>query len=252
MDGSGLMLATRIIPTMLNRNGQLVKGKQFNSWRAVGNAMQAARIHASRGVDELCYLDIGATPDGKGPDFEAIAKMTEGLFTPITVGGGITKAEEVRQLLASGADKVAICTAAIRDPGLIEWCAGRFGSQAIVAAIDVKAGMVSIECGKKTINQRAFFIAKQLEKYGAGEILLTSIDRDGTMEGYDLDLIRQVANSVDIPVVASGGCKSYDDMYLAIRAGASAVAAGALFQFTDSTPKEAARYLQQRGVTVRV
>lgn len=243
------MLATRIIPTLLHRGDTLVKGKQFQSWRSVGHVQQAARIHAMRGVDELCVLNIGATPAGKGPDFLLTQKLTEGNFSPVSIGGGIRTVEDVKLLLRAGADKVVICTEAVP---LIKEVAKAYGNQAIVAAIDVKDGKVAWNCGQYQADMAAVTYAVALEDFGAGEILLTSIDREGLMEGYDLKTIEAVAMAVSIPVVAHGGCGSYEHMYEAIQAGASAVAAGALFQFTDCTPKGAAEYLKAKGVEVRL
>lgn len=247
------MLAKRIIPTLLYRGSTLVKGKQFQSWRSVGHVQQAARIHAMRGVDELCCLDIGATPEGRGPDFALVEKLTDGNFCPVTVGGGVRTVEDVKMLLRAGADKVAICTGSSR---LIEESASRFGSQAIVAAIDVgnvaKLQMSYVRCGSSTTGWEAVALARRYERDGAGEILLTSIDREGTMEGYDLDLIKAVSEAVSIPVIAHGGAGTYSDFHKAILAGADAVAAGAMFQFTDATPKGAAEYLAAQGIEVRL
>lgn len=230
------MLAVRIIPTLLTRGRQLVKGRQFNAWRSVGVTEQAVRIHQMRGVDELILLDIGATPAGNGPDSELVSRLTERCFMPLTVGGGVKTLEDVRGLLGSGADKVAIRT----EVGLIPIASSAVGRQAIVAAVDYLDGDAVVDRCLK------------LEHMGAGEILLTSMTREGTMEGYHLDMIRAVAGSVSIPVIAHGGCRDYEDMHQAIKAGASAVAAGALFQFTDATPRGAAEYLQAKGVEVRL
>ena len=236
------MLAIRIIPTMLGRNGALVKGQRYNAWRSVGSIMQAARIHAARGVDELCYLDIGATPAGTGPDFDLVERLTGSMFCPVTIGGGIRNVEDVRELLARGADKVVVGKAAEKNQRVVSEMAERFGSQAIAVSIDIPDGDTA----------RAVCLARAMERRGAGEILLNAMDRDGTMEGYRLDMIRAVCGAVDIPVIASGGCSGYHDMHLAIKAGASAVAAGALYQFTDATPRGAAEYLSSAGVEVRL
>lgn len=247
------MLATRIVPVMLQRGSTLVKGAAFNSWRSVGHAMQAIRVYNSRSVDELIYLDIAATPEGRGPDFEMVKKLTDGCFMPVTVGGGVRHVEDVRGLLNAGTDKVAIGTAAF-DPHLISECSKLFGRQAIVAAIDVAHDGVRTNCGASPFTPpvTAVSAAKEMEQRGAGEILLTSIDRDGTMQGYDLDLISKVSQAVNIPVIAAGGCGTYEHMYEAIKAGASAVAAGAMFQFTDATPRGAAQYLASKGIEVRL
>ena len=233
-------LAVRIIPTLLKRGQHLVKGKRFSADRVVGHVEQAARIHQARGVDELIILDVDATKNGKGPDFAAIESLTAKCFMPLTVGGGVRSIADVEDLLRAGADKVAIKTAYLKSPKFVMDCAVRFGSQAIVAAVDWGSCIgLSVRCSI-------------LAALGAGEILLTSIDREGTMEGYDIDIISEVARAVSIPVIAHGGCSGPEDMLKAIQAGASAVAAGALFQFTDHTPQSCARWLAEHGVEVRV
>ena len=244
------MLAKRIIPTLLCRGRQLVKGQRFDSWRSVGVAEQAVRIHQARGVDELVLLDITATAENRGPDLELVEKLAESCFMPLTVGGGVKTVEDVRALLEVGADKVVVGTAAqqlVATRDAQEWrirlMADAVGSQAIVAALDVP---------KEDTPQKAAITAHLLAQHGAGEILLTRMDREGTMEGYDLDLIRAVSSAVDIPVIAHGGCGTYQHMVEAVRAGASAVATGAMLQFTDQTPKDAARYLQQHGIEARI
>jgi cyclase len=213
----------------------LVKGRQFKPDRVVGHVLQAARVHQARGVDELIILDVGATPNGRGPDFEAVRELTTDCFMPITIGGGVRSVADVEQLLRAGADKVAIKTAMHIVPEV----AKAVGCQALVVAIDCED------------SQAALRDAVAAEQNGAGEILLTSIDREGTMEGYDIDLIRTVSNAVSIPVIAHGGCSGPEDMLKAIEAGASAVAAGALFQFTEHTPRSCALYLREHGIEVR-
>lgn len=232
------MLAKRIIPTLLVRGRTLVKGERFDSWRSIGHAAQAARVHAMRGVDELCILDIAATKEGRGPDLDMVRELSAACFIPITVGGGVRSVEDVDALLRAGADKVCIGAAAARP--LIESASGRFGRQAIVVSLDVR--------GSAFMAQMA---AQDFEDWGAGEILLQSVDRDGTLVGYDLDLIRSVSSAVNIPVIASGGCGSYAHMLEAFKAGADACAAGAMFAFTDQTPKGAAAYLTDHQMVMR-
>ena len=243
-----MTLAKRIIPTMLVRDRTLVKGKRFAGDRSIGHAMQAAQVHARRGVDELMILDIGATKEGRGPDLEMVRELSAGLFIPLTVGGGIKTLQDIDALLRAGADKVCIGSAFHTEPALITQASARFGRQAIVVSLDV-AAVAKEPC---VVWSHAVPRALNMEYIGAGEILLQSVDRDGTMEGYDLDLIREVSNAVDIPVIASGGCSGYDDMLAAFEAGASACAAGALFAFTDAIPKGAAQYLKARGLEVRL
>jgi len=243
-------LAVRIIPTLLAKGSKLVKGKRFSADRVVGHVQQAARVHQARGVDELCILDVAATPEGRGPDFDAVRRLTDGCFMPLTVGGGVRSVEDVKGLLDAGADKVALRHLWEYRPREMKRAAARFGSQAIVAALDVGTRVLGERTWWHPMN--ALETARTAQAFGAGEILLTNADREGTMEGYDLELIELVANAVDIPVIAHGGCSGYEDMYRAIQAGASAVAAGALFQFTDCTPRGAAEYLAKKGVEVRL
>lgn len=245
------MLAYRIIPTILKSGSQLIKGQGFQD-RVVGHALQAARIHGRRQVDELMLIDVSATPSGSEPDYEAVEELTREVFIPITVAGGISKFEHVNNLLRAGADKVAICTAALERPSFIAELADHFGSQAIVAAIDVSGRNPWSRRGTHRWDMSVVTWAKECERRGAGEILLTDIDRDGKMCGYNIELIQEVSQAVSIPVIASGGCSSYEDMHKAIQAGASAVASGAMFQFLDNTPLGAARYLQEQGMEVRV
>lgn len=246
------MLAVRIIPTLLTRGRQLVKGRCFDSWRSVGVAAQAVRIHQSRGVDELAILDITATAEGRGPDIDLIASLSETCFMPISVGGGIKSVQSVRDLLNAGADKVILGTAAHENPRLIHDIACTVGSQAVTVSIDVKSGTVWTHSGTVDTGLDPLLYAALVEKNGAGEILLSSIDRDGTMEGYDLDLIKRISRAVHIPVIASGGAGTYSDFHKAILAGADAVAGGAIFQFSDATPKGAAEYLASHNVEVRL
>lgn len=243
-----MALATRVIPTLLARGHQLVKGERFQSWRTVGHVQQAVRIHQAREVDELVVLDIAATPAGRGPDFGMVEKLAAECFMPLSVGGGVRSLEDVLHLLRVGADKIVLGTNAVP----LALPASRVvGSQAIVVAIDVTQGRVAWSCGRAVSNLDPVTIAKKSEDEGAGEILLTSIDREGTMQGYDLELVRAVSEAVSIPVVAHGGCSGPEDMLAAIKAGAHGVAAGALFQFTDWTPSACSQYLADRGVEGR-
>lgn len=233
------MLAKRIIPTILMKNGLLVKGKQFSADRVVGNALQAARIHAARGVDELMMLDVTATKEEREPNYRLVEQLTKYTQIPVTVGGGVSSAGAAYDLFMAGADKVCVGS----RWQAIEYIAQRFGSQAVVASLDVK---------KKTTTRCAAQFARDLVEMGAGEILLQDIVMEGTMGGFDLDLITTVTEAVPVPVIASGGCGSYKDIWYAFGAGADAVAVGALFQFTDSTPRKAAQYLDSLGMEVRL
>ncbi len=251
------MLKVRIMPTLLYKDTTLVKGVGFNSWRRVGSLMQAVEVYNTRQVDELIFLDITATAQGRKPDFQLVDEFADICFMPLTVGGGITDADDVRRLLAKGADKVAVNTAAVHDPELITRIADKFGAQCVVVSLDVKRSSsggweVFTHSGTKPSGLDPVALAVRSEKAGAGEILITSIDRDGTMSGYDLELVKAVSSAVRIPVIASGGAGSYEDMYQALSAGgASAAAAASIFHFTQQTPLEAKKYLRSKGVAVR-
>jgi cyclase len=206
-----------------------------------------------REVDELIILDIAATPNNRGPRFEEVKALTENLFMPVTIGGGVKNVSDIRRLLANGADKVAINTVAVDRPELVSDAARRFGSQAVVVSIDVASGMVASSCGRQQTGRDPVRWAAELENRGAGEILLTSIDRDGMMDGYDIDLIREVSDAVDIPVIACGGCGSYFHIHEVLaNTRAHAVGVGAAFQFLEMTPKGASRYLHEQGFAVRL
>ena len=203
------MLKIRVMPTLLHKDVGLVKGRGFNSWRRVGAPMQAVKVYNMRQVDELVFLDISATLEGRQPDYDLIGQLADECFMPLTVGGGVKSVDEVRLLLSVGADKVSINSAAIEQARFIENCAESFGSQCIVASIDARreadgTHQVYTHAGTKPTGRDPVSVADELEGAGAGEILLTSIDRDGTMEGYDIELTRSVSNVVGVPVIASG------------------------------------------------
>jgi len=241
-------LAHRVIPVLLMRNGSLVKGKRFDSTRVVGNIQQAAEIYQARDVD--------ATPRGYSPNSAIIKRLTEKCFMPIAAGGGITSVEHVRALISNGADKVVIGTAAYEDPALITVCARKFGSQAITVAVDATFDgynwHVTTRCGGRVNFYSALAFAEEAASRGAGELIVTAVRNDGMLCGYDLGLIRKIAKAVDIPIIANGGCGTYEHMNKALKAGASAVAAGAMFQWTDATPRGAAEYLASKGWEVRL
>lgn len=250
------MLKVRVIPTLLWKQFGLVKGVGFDSWRRVGPVLPAIKVYNQREVDELVLVDIVAHEGEDDPDFESIDEFGQDCFVPLTVGGGITRSDQVQRLLRAGADKVAINTAAYSCPQLIEDIAKRHGVQCVVASIDVRSQDGGWRCfshaGKKATDRDVVGWARELEDRGAGEILITSIDRDGTMQGYDLPLIETLAQAVSIPVIASGGAGQYQHMVDAIKqAGASAVAAASMFHFTEHTPAGAKSALAAAGIPVR-
>lgn len=251
------MLKARIIPTLLWKGAGLVKGVAFDSWRRVGTVLPAIKVYNTREVDELVLLDITATAEQREPDYESVFEYSAECFVPLTVGGGVRCLQHIQKLLEAGADKVAINTAAYAQPELLSQGAHHFGSQCMVASMDVRRlpnGKYECfsHCGQTPTGLEPVAWAQRLEELGAGEILLTSVERDGTMQGYDLDLIRAVSRAVRIPVIASGGAGNYEHMRAALQdAGASAVAAASIFHFTEQTPKEAREFLAAHGIPVR-
>lgn len=219
--------------------------------------MPAVKVHNTREVDELILLDISATFEQRTPDFDSIREVSAECFVPLTVGGGVRTLEDIRNLLKAGADKVCITTAAVEDPKLIQEGASKFGSQCIVVGIDGRKNNRGVyecltHCGTRETGVEVSTWARDVEKLGAGEIMITSVERDGTMSGYDLDLIASVAKNVSVPVIASGGAGNYQHMLEAIQtAKASAVAAASIYQFTQQTPIEAKKFLARNGVHVR-
>ncbi len=253
-----MSLKIRVMPTLLYKDLGLVKGKGFDSWRRTGSIMQTVKVYNMREVDELVFVDITATASGREPDFECVDEIADECFMPLTVGGGIRTVEDVRRLLMVGADKIAINSAAVENPQLIRDIAERFGSQCIVVSIDFKrhddgSYEVFTRSGSQPTGLEPVDWAKMADSYGAGEIILTSIDRDGTMTGYDVELTRQVSEAVSIPVIASGGAGEYEHMAEVLKEGkADAVAAAAIFHFTERTPLEAKHYLREHGFNVRI
>ncbi len=250
------MLKVRVIPTLLWKDVGLVKGEGFDSWRRVGSVLPAIKVYNTREVDELILLDITATQSKREPDYQEIESLVSECFVPLTFGGGIRSIDIIRNVLKTGADKVALNSCLFENPHLISEAADRFGSQCIVASLDVKSSgdqkwECFSHCGTQKTGKDPILFAEELEKLGAGEILITSIERDGTMKGYDLDLISEISKRVKIPVIASGGAGTYEDLFLGIQAGATAVAAAAIFHFTEQTPIEAKKILKEKGIAVR-
>jgi cyclase len=251
------MLKVRVIPTLLWKDFGLVKGIGFDSWRRVGPVLPAVKVYNTRDVDELILVDITASQELNEPDSDSVGDFAQECFVPLTVGGGITHIQQIQKLLRSGADKICINSAAYANPALIEEAAKRFGAQCIVVSIDARqTAPGQYEClshsGTRATGRAVVDWARQMQDRGAGEILLTSVDRDGTMQGYDLELIANVVQAVSIPVIASGGAGNYDHMRQAVQqAGASAVAAASIFHFTEQTPAEAKKALAAAGIPVR-
>jgi cyclase len=250
------MLKIRIIPVMLWDTHGLVKGKQFNPQRRVGSVIPATKIYNSRDVDELILVDIQASQNGNPPRFEEVAQISSECSIPLTVGGGISSLEHIELLLKAGADKVSLNSVVYENPRLVTEAAERFGAQCIVVSIDYRIAGSGLQCfshsGTRAQNIDPSELAVRLAESGAGEILLTSIDSDGMMNGFDIPTIKRVSESVSIPVIASGGASEYRDLLCAIvDGGAAAVAAGSIFHFTEKTPNEARTFLESMGIPVR-
>jgi cyclase len=230
------MLQKRVIPCLLLRNGGLVKTVRFKDPTYVGDPINAVRIFNEKEVDELVFLDIGATPSGAGPNFDLLADIATEAFMPFGYGGGITTLDQIKRLYALGVEKVIINTAAASTPKLVEEAASLAGSSSVVASMDVRVHFLGrysvwVRGGQEKVHQDPVSYAREMERLGAGEILLTAIDRDGMREGYDLELVRLVAEAVSVPVVAAGGAGTMQHFRDAAQAGASAVGAGSFFVF---------------------
>ncbi len=250
------MLTRRIIPCLDVRDGKVVKGVRFQSLREIADPAERAFLYQQQGADEITMLDISATPQGRATAIETVARLRNCLSIPLTVGGGVRTIDDVARLLDAGADKVAINTQATREPALIEQCSRRFGAQCVVIAIDAKRqdehwGVV-VRSGQSLTPLDACDWARQVQQLGAGEILLTSWDRDGTRSGYDLELIAAVSSAVTIPVIASGGAAGPDHLIDALRAGADAVLAASIFHDGQFTVADIKRDLAQSNVEVRL
>lgn len=250
------MLKIRISPVLLYSDFGLVKTIRFREPRLIGTPLQAVRVYNLREVDELVFLDISATRDGKPPDFCMIEELASHCFVPFGVGGGIKSVEDVRELLRVGADKVVINSAFVSDPTLVSEISSLFGRQSVVVSIDVRRDPSGLFCwthgGKEKTRFHPTELAQLAESSGAGEILLGSIDFDGTMKGFDIEVLEAVASSVDIPVVAVGGAGRFEDFEIALNAGASALSASSIFQYTQVTPLDVKRWLSGRGKSVRL
>tara|TARA_B100001250_G_scaffold402686_1_gene416092 strand:+ start:309 stop:1064 length:756 start_codon:yes stop_codon:yes gene_type:complete len=251
-------MTKRIIPCLDVNNGRVVKGINFVNLVDAGDPVEQAKIYYEGGADEICFLDITASSENRNTMLEVVKKTTEKCFVPITVGGGIRTTEDINNLLRAGADKVSINTSAVTNENLIKEASKIFGSQCIVVAVDAKKinndkWEVFTHGGRKPTGKDVLKFIKKMESLGAGEILLTSMDRDGTKKGYDLDLTKKISNAVDIPVIASGGVGNLQHLYEGFKIGnASAALAASIFHFGEHSILEAKQYLDSKGIPVRL
>ena len=252
-----MALAKRIIPCLDVTDGRVVKGVNFVELRDAGDPVEIARRYDEQGADELTFLDITASSDNRGLILHIIEEVASQVFIPLTVGGGVRAVEDVRNLLNAGADKVSINTAAVLNPQLVADAAGRFGSQCIVVAIDAKRvgdhWEVFTHGGRKPTGHDAVEWARRMVGLGAGELLLTSMDRDGTKSGFDLDLTRAISDAVEVPIIASGGVGTLDHLVDGVKiGGADAVLAASIFHFGEYSVQQAKRYMADHGIEVRL
>jgi cyclase len=251
------MLAKRIIPCLDVKEGRVVKGTQFVDLKDAGDPVENAMVYDQQGADEIAFLDITASYEKRDILIDIVRKTAEEIFIPLTVGGGVRSLEDIRRLLKAGADKVSINTAAVKEPQFVKRASRRFGSQCIVIAIDAKRKEGSWEVythgGRIPTEIDAVLWAKKMEAMGAGEILLTSMDRDGTKDGYDIGLTRTISEQVGIPVIASGGVGKLEHLYEGLVYGkADAVLAASIFHYREYTISQVKAYLKEKGVTVRL
>ncbi len=251
------MLKNRIIPCLDVKNGRVVKGINFLDLKDAGDPVEQAKIYSESGADEICFLDITASNENRKTIFDVVKKTSANCFVPLTVGGGIKNLEDINNLLVSGADKVSINTAAVNNQNLIKESSKKFGSQCIVVAIDVKKKRDSWEIfthgGRTETGIDALEFAKKMEDSGAGELLITSMDRDGTKKGYDIKLISEIEKIVNIPIIASGGAGTLEHLFEGLKYGkASGVLAASIFHYGTHSIQEAKQYLDSKGIPVRI
>ena len=251
------MLKKRIIPCLDVKNGRVVKGINFVDLKDAGDPVEQAKIYSDGGADEICFLDITASNENRDTIYEVVKETSKKCFVPLTVGGGVRNVEDINKLLNCGADKVSINTAAVQDANVVIESSKKFGSQCIVVAIDAKKNGnkwdVYTHGGRNKSGLNALDFAKKMEDSGAGELLVTSMDRDGTQIGYDIDLMKKISSIVNIPLIASGGVGNLDHMVEGIKDGnASAVLAASIFHYGTHSVIEAKEYLSSKGVPVRI
>ena len=257
MNWSKKMLKNRIIPCLDVKNGRIVKGINFVDLKDAGDPVEQVKIYSDGGADEICFLDITASNENRNTIYDVVKKTSKKCFVPLTVGGGVRSIEDINKLLKCGADKVSINTAAVQDTNVVINSSKKFGSQCIVVAIDAKKNgniwEVFTHGGRNKTGINAIDFAKKMEDSGAGELLVTSMDRDGTQKGYDIDLISKISDKVNIPLIASGGVGNLDHLVDGIKVGnASAVLAASIFHYGKYSIKEAKEYLDSKGIPVRI
>ena len=250
------MLKNRIIPCLDVKNGRVVKGINFVDLKDAGDPVEQAKIYSDGGADEICFLDITASNENRDTIYDVVDKTSKKCFVPLTVGGGVRSVEDINKLLNCGADKVSINTAAVKNAKVVEDSSRKFGSQCIVVAIDAKRNDGSWEIfthgGRNPTGINALEFSLKMEKCGAGELLVTSMDKDGTQTGYDIELMQKISSSVNIPVIASGGVGTLDHLVDGIKSGASAVLAASIFHYGTYSVNEAKQYLASKNIPVRI
>ena len=250
------MLKSRIIPCLDVKNGRVVKGINFVDLKDAGDPVEQAKIYSDSGADEICFLDITASNENRDTIYEVVKKTSKKCFVPLTVGGGVRNIEDINKLLNCGADKVSINTTAVQNPEVVIESSKKFGSQCIVVAIDAKKNgdmwEIFTHGGRNKTGINALEYAKKMEKNGAGELLVTSMDKDGTQTGYDIELMKNISSSVNIPVIASGGVGTLDHMVDGIKSGANAVLAASIFHYGTFSIEQAKQYLASKNIPVRI
>jgi cyclase len=250
------MLKNRIIPCLDVKNGRVVKGINFVDLKDAGDPVEQAKIYSDGGADEICFLDITASNENRDTIYDVVERTSKNCFVPLTVGGGVRSVEDINKLLNCGADKVSINTAAVQNSKVVEESSKKFGSQCIVVAIDAKKNGENWEIfthgGRNSTGINAIEFALKMENCGAGELLVTSMDKDGTQSGYDIELMKIISSNVNIPVIASGGVGKLDHLAEGIKSGASAVLAASIFHYGTYSVAEAKQYLASKDIPVRI